>query len=61
MEANKLLGFPLVCEEPYAIPNNGLPILAIITSQAEIEVGPVSIDGLVEFLAGWVLRGIPYA
>jgi hypothetical protein len=32
MEANKLSGFPLVSEEPYAILNNGLLILAIITS-----------------------------
>jgi hypothetical protein len=57
MEANKLLGFPLVCGEPYAIPNNGLPILAIITLKAEIGVSPVNIDGLVEFLAAFHWMG----
>jgi hypothetical protein len=43
MEANKLSGFQLVNKEPYVIPNNGLPVLAIITLLAEIRVRPVNI------------------
>jgi hypothetical protein len=53
MKANKLSGFPLVPKEPYAVPNNGLPALAIITLWAKMGVGSINIDGLVEFLAAF--------